>query len=508
MTDESSVAAPVVDQAEVVGGISAAPATATPAGETETSTVATTEGTIAPPLPAPAEGTETARPRKRKSRWGNAADTTTTSTDTAAADGADQPRPRKSRWGGATESTAPTSAAGAGTNTADAAVGSTALSLDVLAKTMTPEQLEVMQIRYRIAEITQKMMAPEPEGAELSPSPEPIYNSEGKRINTRTQRRQSSLAKERTALLERAMALSPEFQALKKQGRQSKKIFIPQAEHPDYNFIGLIIGPRGNTHRRMEKESNTKISIRGKGAHKSGRGVKPGNVESDNEPLHVWIQGENQESVDMAAEMIEKLLKPMDEDNNAHKAKQLRELAQINGTQVAEQICRVCGEKGHIMMNCPNKSQGSWQAADVTCSYCGSNTHPERDCPKKAAAMANGTFLGGAGVGAGAGAAGGAGGIDSEYASFMAEVMGEGGGAAGSGAAVAASSAATPANPSPPAAAAAPASGGGYNPYAQPPATGSSAQAGPPSLLGAAPSPHPPPTPPPGPPPPSANPTP
>lgn len=33
----------------------------------------------------------------------------------------------------------------------------------------------------------------------------------------------------------------------------------PQKEFPHYNFIGLIIGPRGNTQKRMEKETNTKV---------------------------------------------------------------------------------------------------------------------------------------------------------------------------------------------------------------------------------------------------------
>lgn len=43
-----------------------------------------------------------------------------------------------------------------------------------------------------------------------------------------------------------------------------KKVYIPQDSFPTYNFIGLIIGPRGNTQKRMQKETNTKIAIRGK----------------------------------------------------------------------------------------------------------------------------------------------------------------------------------------------------------------------------------------------------
>ncbi len=40
------------------------------------------------------------------------------------------------------------------------------------------------------------------------------------------------------------------------------KIPIPQGQFPGYNFIGLIIGPRGNTQKRMQSETNTKIAIR------------------------------------------------------------------------------------------------------------------------------------------------------------------------------------------------------------------------------------------------------
>lgn len=39
----------------------------------------------------------------------------------------------------------------------------------------------------------------------------------------------------------------------------------PLAHDAGYNFIGLIIGPRGNTQKRMQSETNTKIAIRGRG---------------------------------------------------------------------------------------------------------------------------------------------------------------------------------------------------------------------------------------------------
>jgi hypothetical protein len=36
-------------------------------------------------------------------------------------------------------------------------------------------------------------------------------------------------------------------------------------KYPGYNFIGLIIGPRGNTQKRMERETGSRIVNWGKG---------------------------------------------------------------------------------------------------------------------------------------------------------------------------------------------------------------------------------------------------
>ena len=41
----------------------------------------------------------------------------------------------------------------------------------------------------------------------------------------------------------------------------SDKVMIPQDHHPDINFMGLIIGPRGNTLKALEKETGAKVSV-------------------------------------------------------------------------------------------------------------------------------------------------------------------------------------------------------------------------------------------------------
>lgn len=78
--------------------------------------------------------------------------------------------------------------------------------------------------------------------------------------------------------------------------KRVKKIPIPVEKHPNYNFIGLIIGPRGKTQKELEAKTGCKIAIRGRGSVKEGaRGRRDGKVmEGDNEPLHVVISGDNQ----------------------------------------------------------------------------------------------------------------------------------------------------------------------------------------------------------------------
>lgn len=59
---------------------------------------------------------------------------------------------------------------------------------------------------------------------------------------------------------------------------------------------GLIIGPRGNTQKRMQMETNTKIAIRGRGSVKEGAARDPKYDYGEDEELHVLITGDSQVS--------------------------------------------------------------------------------------------------------------------------------------------------------------------------------------------------------------------
>lgn len=61
-----------------------------------------------------------------------------------------------------------------------------------------------------------------------SPSPDPVYNTKGERVNTRENRYKESLVRERNDLIEEAMRINPNFgpPADYKPPKKSKKIYI------------------------------------------------------------------------------------------------------------------------------------------------------------------------------------------------------------------------------------------------------------------------------------------
>ncbi|KMZ72935.1 splicing factor-related [Zostera marina] len=249
---------------------------------------------------------------------------------------------------------------------------------------------EVQALNIRLLEISRLLQSglpldDRPEGAR-SPSPEPIYDNMGIRINTREYRARERLTKERQEIISQLIKRNPAFRppADYRPPKLHKKLYIPMKEFPGYNFIGLIIGPRGNTQKRMEKETGAKIVIRGKGSIKEGRLQQKRDLKpdpSENEDLHVLVEADTQEAVDAAAGMVEKLLMPVDEVLNEHKRQQLRELAALNGTIKDDEFCRLCGEPGHRQYACP--ARNSTFKSDVLCKICGDGGHPTIDCPMK-----------------------------------------------------------------------------------------------------------------------------
>ncbi|GAU37168.1 hypothetical protein TSUD_391570 [Trifolium subterraneum] len=92
------------------------------------------------------------------------------------------------------------------------------------------------------------------------------------------------------------------------------RLEIPVDTFPNFNFVGRLLGPRGNSLKRVEATTG---------------------YEHLNEPLHILIEADLPANiVDMrlrqAQEIIEELLKPVDESEDFIKRQQLRELALLN----------------------------------------------------------------------------------------------------------------------------------------------------------------------------------
>ncbi|XP_047520883.1 protein held out wings isoform X2 [Pieris napi] len=121
----------------------------------------------------------------------------------------------------------------------------------------------------------------------------------------------------------------------------TEKVYVPVKEHPDFNFVGRILGPRGMTAKQLEQETGCKIMVRGKGSMRdkkkedANRG-KP-NWEHLADDLHVLLTVEDTENrakvkLARAVEEVKRLLIPQADGEDELKKRQLMELAIINGT--------------------------------------------------------------------------------------------------------------------------------------------------------------------------------
>jgi KH domain len=283
-----------------------------------------------------------------------------------------------------------------------------------------------------------------------------VYGPDGKRQNTRAVRYKEKYTTQRQDLLEKVLELTNQQQQgsgltmnalgtgglpgagnnvlsgllqYHKPTKKSEKIPVPVDKYPNYNFIGLIIGPRGKTQKELEAKTGCKIAIRGKGSVKEGaRGRRDGTVDTgDYEPLHVVVTGDDPRAVTAAATMIREMLIVIDDEKNVHKQQQLRELALLNGTLKddndgntnAALYCPICAEKGHRAFECPKRFNvgSNNNGPAVKCAICGDTSHPTRDCK-----LSNVPSLGNTSSNPNVPNENN---IDSEYQSFMAELDGK-----------------------------------------------------------------------------------
>ncbi|XP_050001238.1 KH domain-containing, RNA-binding, signal transduction-associated protein 3 isoform X3 [Alexandromys fortis] len=119
-----------------------------------------------------------------------------------------------------------------------------------------------------------------------------------------------------------------------------QKVLIPVKQFPKFNFVGKLLGPRGNSLKRLQEETLTKMSILGKGSMrdkaKEEELRKSGEAKYFhlNDDLHVLIEvfappAEAYARMGHALEEIKKFLIP--DYNDEIRQAQLQELTYLNG---------------------------------------------------------------------------------------------------------------------------------------------------------------------------------
>lgn len=148
----------------------------------------------------------------------------------------------------------------------------------VIPSNLSKEERDLYLKQLRIEELSQYIRVGfVPPETDRSPSPEPVYNQAGQRLNTRELRYKLKWETERHNIVQALIAVNPNYRPPVDYRPPDRKIedriTIPQDEYPDINFMGLIIGPRGKTLKKMESETGAKIMIRGRGSVKEGKGI-------------------------------------------------------------------------------------------------------------------------------------------------------------------------------------------------------------------------------------------
>ncbi|KAM7538556.1 hypothetical protein Aperf_G00000047503 [Anoplocephala perfoliata] len=278
-----------------------------------------------------------------------------------------RPRKRRSRWSNANEDK--TYVPGMPTQ---------------LPPNLTPDQEKMYILQLQIEDITRRLKTGDlgiPANPEdRSPSPEPVYSSDGKRLNTREYRTRKTMEENRHTFIQQMLELNPDYKPpidyRAPSNKITDKIFIPQEDHPHINFVGLLIGPRGNTLKALEKETGAKIIIRGKGSVKDGKLIRRDGmpIPGEDEPLHAFVSAATPESCQKAVEKIESIIRQgieVPEGENDLRKAQLRELALLNGTlREHEGLARLraMAEAQNIATN------------KIQCSMCGGFGHLASDC--------------------------------------------------------------------------------------------------------------------------------
>uniref|UniRef100_A0A8D3DI54 KH RNA binding domain containing, signal transduction associated 3 n=1 Tax=Scophthalmus maximus TaxID=52904 RepID=A0A8D3DI54_SCOMX len=140
---------------------------------------------------------------------------------------------------------------------------------------------------------------------------------------------------------------------INKNMKLGQKVLIPVKQFPKFNFVGKLLGPRGNSLKRLQEDTLTKMSILGKGSMRDKEKEEELRQSGEakyhhlNEDLHVLIEvfappAEAYARMGHALEEIKKFLIP--DYNDEIRQAQLQELTYLNGGSEEAKVPSVRGK--------------------------------------------------------------------------------------------------------------------------------------------------------------------
>ncbi|XP_063237083.1 KH domain-containing, RNA-binding, signal transduction-associated protein 3-like [Bacillus rossius redtenbacheri] len=139
--------------------------------------------------------------------------------------------------------------------------------------------------------------------------------------------------------------------------RVAVKVLVPIKEHPKFNFVGKLLGPKGNSMKRLQEDTMTKMAVLGRGSMKDKQKEEELRASLDpkyahlSDDLHVEITAfappaEAHARIAYALAELRKYLIP--DSNDEIRQEQMREMELIqtvvepgpNGTQSVRRVVR------------------------------------------------------------------------------------------------------------------------------------------------------------------------
>ena len=179
-----------------------------------------------------------------------------------------------------------------------------------------------------------------------------------------------------TSTLEFSTAESSPVQSPEKTPAESPKkvhlrIHIPQEQYSNINFIALLVGYRGNTLKRIERESSTTVTVL-EDASNENLASKNGN-----EKFYVLVKGDSDDNVKDCVELILKVFETAIKGRGGQiklTRQQLLKMTRLDPNYVRP-ICPTCGAVATLEHNISDCQQNHVIPGVLLCELCKSSDH-------------------------------------------------------------------------------------------------------------------------------------